>query len=252
MILMPMTGFTNGNNSLNDSDESNTGARSEGCTDANAINFDPEATTDDGSCKYEPELWTPNGGEEWEIGSTQEITWQASGWSVVSLYYSNDVGESWIHIATVDNGGVYDWEVPDAPNDMAIVKGQVTGIDGSGNNATWSDEGNSTFIIPSAGPTGIGPCEKFAVVANGFVGYMWVDPNTAVGQPYGPNDIVEWPAGSGQFWRSDVYNNYGEPGISANWWGPCTCEDAWNATQTVWDSTTVYQTWEVVEHNGNL
>ena len=252
MILMPMTGFTNGNNSLNDSDELNTGARSEGCTNANAVNFDPEATTDDGSCKYEPELWTPNGGEEWEIGSTQEITWQASGWSVVSLYYSNDVGESWIHIATVDNGGVYDWEVPDAPNDMAIVKVQVTGIDGSGNNATWSDEGNSTFIIPSAGPTGIGPCEKFAVVANGFVGYMWVDPNTAVGQPYGPNDIVEWPAGSGQFWRSDVYNNYGEPGISANWWGPCTCEDAWNATQTVWDSTTVYQTWEVVEHNGNL
>ncbi len=98
MILMPMTGFTNNGNSLDDSNDANTGARGEGCTDTAAVNYDAEATADDGSCKYYPVLLTPNGGEEWAVGSGQNITWSAEGWSTVSLYYSNDVGDSWILI----------------------------------------------------------------------------------------------------------------------------------------------------------
>lgn len=251
MILMPMAGFASNGDSLDDSDELNTGARAEGCMNQNAINYNPDATTDDGSCKYPPELWSPNGGEEWDVGSTQEISWQAIGWDVVSLHYSNDVGESWIHIATVDNSGVHVWTVPDAPNEMAIVKVEVSEIDESGNNITWNDEGNSTFTI-SVGPTvNTSDCAKFVMVANGHVGPVWVQPGAA-NSPYTVDDIVEWPAGSGQFWRSDAYNNNGEPGIGANWWGPCTCEDAWNLTQTVWDSSTSYGLYEVVEHNGNL
>ncbi len=249
---MPMTGFTNNGNSLDDSNDANTGARGEGCTDTAAVNYDAEATADDGSCKYYPVLLTPNGGEEWDVGSGQNITWSAEGWSTVSLYYSNDVGDSWILIDIDEfNEGYYWWTVPNAPNSMALVKVEVTGgLDENGNEETWNDRNDEYFSIKST-VTNTSDCAKFVMAANGHVGPIWVQP-VGANTPYSVDDIVEWPAGSGQFWRSDAYNNYGEPGIGIDWWGPCTCEDAWNLTQTVWDSSTTFGHYEVVEHNGNL
>ncbi|HIF04215.1 MAG TPA: hypothetical protein EYQ80_02015, partial [Candidatus Poseidoniales archaeon] len=253
MMTMPLVGFTYDNDTLGTSIDSSSDARAvDGCTNPSAVNYDPEATNDDGSCKYEPILFSPNGGEEWDVGSTEEITWNATGWSIVSLSYSNDAGTTWIHIATVDNGGSHEWMVPDTPNSKALVRITVFGQDADGNNQTWND-GNDRYFTIKANPTS-NQCAKLIIEANGFVSPAWEDPlASASGTPYTLDDIVEWPAGSGQWWMSGYYNNVDEPGVGSEWTsGPCTCEDIWNYTQTVWDSSTVYQTFEVVEHNGDL
>jgi hypothetical protein len=84
----------------------------------------------------------PNGGENWEVGSTQTITW-ASGGTVgkVKIEYSTDNGGSWKNIkASTDNTGSYSWEIPNEPSTSCLVK--VSEKDGDP-----SDTSDATFSI---------------------------------------------------------------------------------------------------------
>jgi len=71
-------------------------------------------------------LLSPNGGEVWEVGSTQQITWETTGIDDVTLRYSTDLGENWEIIEiTVDMGNPqwldYSWTVPDTPSEKCLV-----------------------------------------------------------------------------------------------------------------------------------
>jgi len=86
----------------------------------------------------------------------------------------------------------------------------------------------------------LGPCSTF----NGSAGPVVWDSTAS----YSPNDTVEWPANSGEFWQSTTSGPTGEPNPNGKWIGPCTCKDIWaDSTSSVWDSNTVYDAGMLVE-----
>jgi len=87
---------------------------------------------------------SPNGGEEWPVGSVQEITWLTGSAPVgnVRLEYSTDNGVNWVEIVSeTENDGVYEWEVPDAVSSQCLIKVSEAA---DGNPADTSD---ATFSI---------------------------------------------------------------------------------------------------------
>jgi len=103
----------------------------------------------------------PNGGEDWLAGSSQQITWAASGTSNrYNIEYSIDAGVNWSAItsSTYNTSGSYNWSVPNTPSNAALVR--VTDYynscmtDGSDNLFTISPP-NQTISInsPSIGST---------------------------------------------------------------------------------------------------
>ncbi|MEO0294046.1 MAG: S8 family serine peptidase [candidate division WOR-3 bacterium] len=74
---------------------------------------------------------SPNGGEEWQVGSTQDITWSSTGTSGnnVHIEYSTDNGSTWLDIiASISNTGAYSWTIPNTPSDSCLVR--ISDIDG--------------------------------------------------------------------------------------------------------------------------
>ena len=68
-------------------------------------------------------LTSPNGGEEWRVGSTQNITWLWGGdIGDVYLEYTADEGTTWVEIATTENDGRFEWVVPDAVSDTCWIR----------------------------------------------------------------------------------------------------------------------------------
>ncbi|MGD2085496.1 MAG: GEVED domain-containing protein [Candidatus Aminicenantes bacterium] len=69
-------------------------------------------------------LTSPNGGEDLEVGTYYDITWDNAGFiENVKLEYSTDSGATWELIEDpVANTGTYSWVVPDAPSDTCLVK----------------------------------------------------------------------------------------------------------------------------------
>ncbi len=68
---------------------------------------------------------SPNGGEEWPVGSTQEITWLTGSTPVgeVRIDYSFDNGLNWIEVVSrTENDGVYEWKVPEPVSSECLVK----------------------------------------------------------------------------------------------------------------------------------
>ncbi|HEX9745927.1 MAG TPA: hypothetical protein VGB30_10925 [bacterium] len=73
---------------------------------------------------------SPNGGEQWEVGSTREITWTSSDVSGTAfLEYSKDDFGSDINVISTDetDDGSYDWVVPD--DISGTVKVRVSSTD---------------------------------------------------------------------------------------------------------------------------
>jgi V8-like Glu-specific endopeptidase len=91
----------------------------------------------------------PNGGEEWEVGTTQSITWMASDGSGVGvydidIYYSINGGVTYTAIAYGEaNDGSYNWLIPDAPSANCLVKIVATDLVGN----EGSDESDASFKI---------------------------------------------------------------------------------------------------------
>jgi hypothetical protein len=86
----------------------------------------------------------PNGGENWQVGSIQDITWTTTGTSgTVGILYSTNNGSNWITLisSTADNGS-YQWTVPDSPSSNCLVR--INDTDGSP-----IDQSNSVFTIES-------------------------------------------------------------------------------------------------------
>jgi len=69
-------------------------------------------------------LVSPNGGESWTAGSSQQITWTSAGsLTFVKLEYSINDGASWATIvASTENDGAYEWQVPAVNSNIALVR----------------------------------------------------------------------------------------------------------------------------------
>jgi hypothetical protein len=66
----------------------------------------------------------PNGGENWTVGSAQNITWNSSCVDSVKIEYSTDGGSNWItetEKVSADPGS-YSWTVPEAPSENCLVR----------------------------------------------------------------------------------------------------------------------------------
>jgi len=104
---------------------------------------------------------SPNGGESWAGGSTQSITWTASGVTNVKLEYTLD-GSTWsvITSSTAASAGSYSWTVPSSATTTARVRVSDAA------NAAITDTSNAAFTITTS--TGGGAAQVFIneVLAN--------------------------------------------------------------------------------------
>lgn len=92
-----------------------------------------------------PLVTAPNGGETWNIGTTQNITWNSTTFvSAVKIEYSADNGVTWNLItSSTPNTGSYSWTIPNNPSSQALVRimNTLTGA------TTVGDTSNGVFTI---------------------------------------------------------------------------------------------------------
>jgi hypothetical protein len=85
---------------------------------------------------------SPNGGEVWQVGSTQNITWNSTNVLNVKIELSTNNGASWTSIVdSTPSTGIYSWTVPNTPSNTCKVK--VSDI----NNPLVYDESDGGFTI---------------------------------------------------------------------------------------------------------
>ena len=118
------------------------------------------------SIKPEFTLTAPNGGQDWAVGTTNDITWTNTGTvSQVDLQYSTNSGSTWTDIVTgLSNTGTYTWTVPTADSSNCKIKIIST------SDSTVSDTSDAVFTISLASITITAP----------VAGNIWVrnDTNT--------------------------------------------------------------------------
>jgi hypothetical protein len=69
-------------------------------------------------------LTSPNGGEDWEVGSSQTISWTSAGLIPnVKIEYSTNGGTDWrIIVSSTPDDGSHPWTVPVTPSTNCLVK----------------------------------------------------------------------------------------------------------------------------------
>ncbi len=87
----------------------------------------------------------PNGGENWCVGTTQNITWKSDGVDNVKLEYSTNGGSSWnvISASTQASTGSFSWAIPNGITPGTTNKIRVS----DASKATRNDLSNSSFAI---------------------------------------------------------------------------------------------------------
>ncbi|MFA7418560.1 MAG: YCF48-related protein [Melioribacteraceae bacterium] len=88
-------------------------------------------------------LISPNGGENWKVGSLQNITWTSSNVTSIKLEYSINNGTTWKLIAAnvLSNPSSFSWVVSNEVTTQALVR-----ISDESNNSLI-DQSNTTFSI---------------------------------------------------------------------------------------------------------
>ncbi len=85
----------------------------------------------------------PNGGEEWEAGTLQNITWEASAIDNVDIEYTINNGNTWVPLANnIVSTGAYEWTIPsdiNSPQSKIRIKDSDDG--------SPIDESDGTFTI---------------------------------------------------------------------------------------------------------
>jgi hypothetical protein len=84
---------------------------------------------------------SPNGGENWEVGTSNNITWTSTGGTNVKIEYSTDNGVTWSTITgSTPNTGSYAWTIPSTPSTSCLVKVSDTA-------SSSSDTSDAVFTI---------------------------------------------------------------------------------------------------------
>lgn len=111
------------------------------------LNNEPSDVSDETFTIMSPDTITvtsPNGNEQWQIESSQTITWNSTGdIRDVRIDYSTDNGETWNVITdTTPNDGSYNWMVPSPASEYCYIR--ILAADRDDNVGDTSD---STFAI---------------------------------------------------------------------------------------------------------
>ena len=152
-------------------------------------------------------LTAPNGGEEWILGSQQNITWTSQNITDVSIEYSPDNGSTWLGVvASVPAAsGSYSWTIPNTPSTQCLVRISDAA------NATINDVSDSFFTIanlvtvvtPNGGENWIGDSEQ---------NITWTIQNIS-------NVKIEYSTDNGVIWM-DIIASTPAAGGSYNWTVP--------------------------------
>ena len=88
---------------------------------------------------------SPNGGENWQVDSSQNITWTSTNVSNVKLEYTTNNGASWTNIiaSTPASTGSYSWTIPNTPS----IQCKIRVSDAA--NISINDESDTVFTISS-------------------------------------------------------------------------------------------------------
>jgi hypothetical protein len=149
---------------------------------------------------------SPNGGEDWETGSSHEITWISNEVTNVKIEYSINGGTNWINIiqSLAAEPGNYSWTIPNTPS--ANCKILVSDV----SNALINDQSNDVFTISvSSSPvitvTSPNGNENWPVGSSHSI--AWISSNvTNVKIDYSTNNGTNWinivsstPASAGSY-----------------------------------------------------
>lgn len=116
-------------------------------------------------------LNTPNGGENWAVGSVQNITWAYNGVQNVKIEYTSNNGTSWNQIvaSTTSSTGSYAWRIPNATSSNCRIR--ITDV----TNSTVSDQSDAVFTIST-------PTQSISVTS----------PNGGEYWPVGSTQNIKW------------------------------------------------------------
>jgi YVTN family beta-propeller protein len=156
---------------------------------------------------------SPNGGENWMVGSAQNITWTSIGTvGNVKIEYSTNNGTNWTEItASTVNDGTHPWTVPDTVSSQCLIRVSETG----GSPSDISDSVFSIVPIPTItviSPNGgenwmVGSVHNITWTTTGIVG----------------NVKIEYSVNNGENW-SEIIASTGNDG-SFPWTIPGTVSD---------------------------
>jgi hypothetical protein len=123
----------------------------------------------------------PNGGEEWAVGSLQDIRWIAADNDTITrvdIRYSSDGGATYPHVITTDtpNDSLYEWTVPATVSDTCLMR--ITAYDGGFNSNGDLSDGYFSILFPDTLPP------QVTVVA----------PNGGENWYVGSEQFIEWVA----------------------------------------------------------
>jgi len=137
----------------------------------------------------------PSGGENWQVGSTQGITWNSIGITNVKIEYTSNNGTSWEPIISSfpAGAGSYVWAVPNTPSSLCKIR-----ISDSGNPSIFAVSDN-TFTI-SAGTQSV-------VVISPNGGETW-QPNSTQNIIWGSSGIsnvkIEYSVNNENTWTTII------------------------------------------------
>jgi len=104
----------------------------------------------------------PDGGENWQVGTTKNITWSSSNVTNVKIEYSTNSGSAWTTVAASVQASLatYAWTIPSTPSTTCLVRVSDAA------NAGLSDVSNSPFTISTSGL-------NWESVTSGTTGDIW-------------------------------------------------------------------------------
>jgi|CZKP01.1.fsa_nt_gi hypothetical protein len=146
----------------------------------------------------------PNGGEQWIVGTTNEIKWTSTNIDSVKLEYTLDGGADWNTIAAnVPSNGLYNWIVPNVAfrSDNCLIR--------------VSDAKHGTPASASAGPFSIYSSKVLKWVFPNGGEFIWQD-TLITWTSSGINNVnIEYTEDNGQNWIT-VVSNF--PSTGAYYW----------------------------------
>ena len=135
---------------------------------------------------------SPNGGEDWQMGSTHNITWTSYNIDNVKLEFTLDNGMGWSTIEdSVQSTGTYNWLVPNFPSVQSLIK--ISDV----NDSSINDQSDFVFTIRDV--TGVDDKEipkSYALLEN--------YPN-----PFNPYTIIRYQIPEKSFITLKVYDVLG-------------------------------------------
>ncbi|MGD2092317.1 MAG: SBBP repeat-containing protein, partial [Candidatus Aminicenantes bacterium] len=159
------------------------------------------------SCTYaDITVTVPNGGDEWQVGSSQDIFWTAPEViQHVKIEYSTDSGGTWNTITdSTPNQGGYTWSsVPDTTSANCLVR--VSDVDAGG---VPPDESNGVFTIYSQPIEVVFPNGGDVLMQEDMVSIQWtsISEVTQVELYYSTDSGMTWNLIDGPISNTGMYD----------------------------------------------